>query len=105
MSDAEVREPRCRICRYEEIRVLVNALLDWRGVPVRMSDRQVRRVTYTDILGDLEPLNRDLYPWERITYASLWVHDKRHRELDGVVAHWSRRIDKELSKIARGPRP
>jgi hypothetical protein len=30
-SAVERKEPRCRICRDEAVRVLVNELLDWHG--------------------------------------------------------------------------
>ena len=64
MADFERREPRCRICRDETFRILVNELLDWRGVPT--------------ILGRGNT--------HRITYDSLWVHAKRHYDLAGIVA-------------------
>ena len=35
-ADVEPREPRCRICRDPDVRRLVNDLLDWRGVPIRL---------------------------------------------------------------------
>ena len=40
--DFERREPRCRICRDETVRVLVNELLDWM---VRRSSWAVARLT------------------------------------------------------------
>lgn len=101
--DAEVREPRCRICRYEPVRLLVNELLDWRGVPVMLGGRSTaHRITYSDILRDLEPLNGSWNEQDRITYSSLWVHAKRHYELEGTVAFWNKQIDGELR--AMGPR-
>ena len=33
-ADFERREPRCRICRDETVRILVNDLLDWRSVRI-----------------------------------------------------------------------
>jgi|GEM_PF-7117130 len=33
-DEARHREPRCRICRDESVRVLVNELLDWHGAPI-----------------------------------------------------------------------
>jgi hypothetical protein len=56
----EPKEPRCRVCRDEAIRVLVNQLLDWRGAPIFLGPGKVHVVTYTDILRDLEPLNARL---------------------------------------------
>ena len=56
--DIERREPRCRICRDETVRVAVNELLDLRGAPaIVVGGNTGRRITYTDILGMLEPLN------------------------------------------------
>jgi hypothetical protein len=55
-ADVEVREPRCRICRDETVRVVVNQLLDLRGAPaiVWVAIRG-RQIAYTDIRGMLEP--------------------------------------------------
>lgn len=101
--DAEVREPRCRICRHEDVRVFVNELLDWRGVPVSTGKRRLHRITYTDILHDLNSVNSALPDRDRITYSCLWVHAKRHQEADGVVTYWNRRFKKELRNLARAP--
>jgi hypothetical protein len=35
----ERKEPRCRICRDESVRVRVNQLLEWRGAPIYLSRR------------------------------------------------------------------
>ena len=56
-ADFERREPRCRICRDETVRILVNELLDWRGVPVIRGRGKIHRITLTEILRDLAPLN------------------------------------------------
>lgn len=71
-------EPRCRVCRDETVRDRVNELLKWVGVPIPLGRGKFHRVTYTRILRDLEPLNEGREAKERITYASLWVHAKRH---------------------------
>jgi hypothetical protein len=92
----EPREPRCRICRDETVRVLVNQLLDWRGAPIILGPGKVHVVTYADILRDLEPLNKALDKKKRITYDSLWVHAKRHYDLDGITAYWKAQLDKKL---------
>ena len=34
-DDFERREPHCRICPDETVRVQVNKLLDWHGAPIR----------------------------------------------------------------------
>ena len=51
--DFERREPRCRICRDESVRVLVNKLLDWHGAPIILGRGKTHVVTYADILRDL----------------------------------------------------
>ena len=79
-ADLKRREPRCRICREEVVRVVVNELLDWRGVPIT--------------------LGRD--KGDRITYDSLWIHAKRHHDPAGIAAYWSTRIYKELRKALGG---
>jgi hypothetical protein len=91
----EVAEPRCRVCRDPEVRRLVNDLLDWRGVPIPVGGR-LRRVTYTEILAKLKPMNEGRPLGDQITYDSLWVHAKRHHGLTGIVAYWSARMDREL---------
>ena len=73
-ADVERREPRCRICRDETVRVVVNGLLDWRGVPVILGSGQAHLVTYADILRDLEPLNEGRDKRDRITYDSFGIH-------------------------------
>ena len=45
--DLERREPRCRICRDETVRILVNELLDWRGVPIILGRGKIHRITLT----------------------------------------------------------
>ena len=35
-ADVMPREPRCRVCRDPAVRILVNEMLDWRGVPIRL---------------------------------------------------------------------
>jgi hypothetical protein len=55
--DFERRERRCRICRDESVRVVVNKLLDWQGAPIILGRGKTHVVTYADILRDLEPLS------------------------------------------------
>ena len=69
-ADFERREPRCRICRDETVRMLVNELLDWHGVPIRLGRGKTHVITYVDILRDLEPLNEGRDERDRITYDS-----------------------------------
>jgi hypothetical protein len=93
----ERKEPRCRICRDEGVRVLANKLLDSHGAPIYLSRRgRAHAVTYVDILRELEPLNTGLDERHRITYDSLRVHAKRHHDPAGIAAYWQARIDKLL---------
>jgi hypothetical protein len=100
--DFERREPRCRICRDETVRVLANKLLDWHGTPIILGRGKTHLVTYADILRDLEPLNEGRDKRDRITYDSLWVHAKRHYDPAGVTAYWTARMHKELMNALRG---
>ena len=77
-ADFERREPRCRTCRDETVRIVVNELLDWHGVPVNLGRGKTHLVTYADILRDLAPLNEGRDDKHRITYESLWNHSQRH---------------------------
>src|SRR6516165_1924876 len=94
----ERKEPRCRICRDETVRVLVNELLDWHGTEIVLGGGKTHVVTYADILRELEPVNEALDKKKRITYESLWVHAKRHYDLDAVTAYWMGRMKKDLIK-------
>ena len=95
--DVERREPRCRICRDETVRLAVNELLDWRGVPIILGRGKTHRVTYVDILRALGPLDKD-----PITYSCLWVHAKRHYDLAGIAAYWGARMNRELRSALAG---
>ena len=98
-ADFERREPRCRICRDEAVRILVNELLDWRGVPVILGRGKTHRITLTEILAWLEPINERRDERDRITYDSLWVHAKRHYDLAGIAAYWRTRMYKEFKQF------
>jgi hypothetical protein len=52
----------------------------------------------------LEPLNEGRDKRDRITYDSLWVHAKRHYDLEGLAAYWSARMHRELRKALGGQR-
>lgn len=93
------REPRCRICRDDAARLRVDALLDWVGVPIMLGNNKFHVVTYADILRDLEPLNGSRAPKDRITYNSLWIHAKRHYDVEGLLDYWSARMDKEFRDV------
>ena len=103
-ADFERREPRCRICRDETVRILVNELLDLRGVPVILGRGRTHRITLTEILRDLEPLNEGRDKRHRITYDSLWVHAKRHYDLAGIAAYWRTRMSKEFKEFKKALR-
>ncbi len=103
----EPREPRCRICRDETVRILVNKLLDWRGVPIFLGRGKTHRVTYAELLRILEPVNEGRGEGDRITYSSLWTHALRHYDIDGIAAHWEARMHKKLRKAlgVKGRKP
>jgi hypothetical protein len=102
MTDGvERKEPRCRICRDESVRVVVNEVLDWRGVPVFRQGGKLHRITLSDILTWLEPLNQGREKRDRITYDALWNHCQRHYSLAGIAAYWSARTYKDLMKALR----
>ena len=98
-ADFERREPRCRICRDETVRILVNELLDWRGVPIIRGRGKTHLVTYADILRDLEPVNEGRDKRDRITYDSLWIHFQRHYSLAGITAYWGAQMSKEFKEF------
>ena len=80
------------------MRTRVNELLKWRGVPIPLGRGKFHRVTYTNILRDLEPLNEGRDAKNRITYASLWVHAKRHVDVVWTSADFRAWIIGELGK-------
>jgi len=95
-NDFEVREPRCRVCRNETVRRRVNELLTWRGVPIVLPGGKVRRVTLAEIVRTLEPINEGRSGRAQITYASVWVHMRRHYDLDGGASYWGARMNREF---------
>ena len=101
-ADFERREARCRICRDEPVRVLVNELLDWRGVPVILGRGKTHRITLTEILRDLAPLNEGRDKRDQISYDSLWVHAKRHYGLAGTVVYGSTQMSREFRNALAG---
>ena len=103
-ADYERREPRCRVCRDEAVRVVVNELLDWHGVPILLGRGKTHLVTYAEILRNLEPLNEGRDERHRITYDSLWVHAKRHYDLAGTAAYWRTRMFKEFTEFKKALR-
>ena len=104
-ADVERGAPRCRVCRDPDIRSLVDDLLVWRGIPIRLGRGKFHRITLTEILRDLAPLNEGRDTRDQITYDSLWVHARRHYDLAGTAAYrstrWSEEF-KEFKKALRG---
>ncbi|ORV56775.1 hypothetical protein AWC06_00740 [Mycobacterium fragae] len=92
----ERKEPRCRICRDESVRTLVNELLNWHGAPIGGARGRPHAITYADILRELEPLNAGRDERRRITYDCLWVHAKRHYDFAGIAAYWRARTNRLL---------
>ena len=104
-ADVERGEPRCRVCRDPDIRSLVDDLLVLRGIPIILGRGKFHRITLTEILRDLAPLNEGRDKRDQITYDSLWVHAKRHYDLAGIAAYWRTRMSKafkEFKKALRG---
>lgn len=82
----EVRpEPRCRVCRDEEVRVLVNKML-------------AHGMTLRDINDVITPMNRKRSPKERINIHSIREHRKRHFDVQSQANSVYRSI---LEKRAR----
>ncbi len=98
-ADYERREPRCRVCRDETVRVVVNKLLDWRGVPIIRKGRKAHRITLTEIPRSLEPLNEGRDQRDQITYDNLWVHGKRHYDFAATAAYRRTLMAKEFKEF------
>ncbi|WP_156765264.1 hypothetical protein [Mycobacterium sp. 1245852.3] len=99
-------EPRCHICREEKVRVRVNELLDWHGVPVAAGrGGRVSAVSYADIV---QVVNEGRKETDLITLASLRAHAKRHYDFAGIAAYWAAQMDEQLTSFLdglRGPKP
>ena len=93
------RESRCRVCREEAIRIRIDAMLEWVGIPVPLGPGKFHKITYRDILRDLEPLNARRPLKDRITYNSLLVHAKRHHDLKGLVDRWAHQVEKKFEDM------
>ncbi len=101
-ADLMPPEPRCRICRDPGLRRLANDLLsNWHGRPVFLEGRRTRRISYSEIL---RAINEGRDERDRISYDSLWVHAKRHHDLDGIVDYWTAWLYRELRKALEGRR-
>ena len=100
--DVWPQEPRCRVCRDPDVRRLVNDLLRWRGAPVFLEGGKTRRmITYAEILRILDPIIEGSDERDRITYSSLWVHAKRHYDIEGVLDYWRAWFPREISTQLR----
>jgi len=104
MADFERREPRCRVCRDPDVRILVNQMLDWRGVPIVLGRGKTHRITLTEILRDLAPVNEGRDTRNQISYDSLWIHAQRHHDLAGIAAYWRTRTQKEFKEFKKALR-
>jgi hypothetical protein len=100
----ERAEARCKICRDPDLRLLVDALLDWHGVPVPLAGGKMHRITYADVFRALEPFSVICADWERLTYNNVWLHAQRHHGLAGIAAYWSRRTEKEVRNFLKDKR-
>ncbi len=58
-------ETRCRVCQDENSRQLVNRLLS-------------HGISYSEIVGILEPVNKLRRKNNKISYNSVWTHARRH---------------------------
>ena len=94
--DVWPQEPRCRVCRDPDVRRLVNDLLRWRGAPVFLEGGKTRRISYTEIL---RTINEGRDEKDRITYDSLWIHARRHHDLDGIIDYWTAWLYRELRAL------
>jgi hypothetical protein len=100
MTPEPVRGPTCTVAFLASS--LAGALLsNWHGRPVFLEGRRTRRVSYTEIL---RAINEGRDERDRITYDSLWVHAKRHHDLDGIVDYWTARLYRELRTALEGRR-
>ena len=81
------------------MRLCASTSMNWRGVPVIREGGKTHRITLTEILRDLAPLNEGRDKRDQITYDSLWVHAKRHYDLAGIAAYWRTRMSKEFKQF------
>jgi hypothetical protein len=98
-------EPRCHVCRDDELRVRVNGLLGWVGVPVPAGSGRTVIVGYTDVLQEVNDGRDEV---DLITIDSLKIHARRHYEIGAVVDHFVAEMDKGLQRALnklRTPKP
>ena len=82
------------------MRVLVNELLDWRGVPIISGGSQdTPDHSPPRSCAWLEPINEGRDKWDRITYDSLWIHFQGHYSLAGITAYWGAQMSKEFKEF------
>ena len=98
-ADFERREPRCRICRDEPVRVLVNGLLAWQGAPIVLGRGKTHRVTYADILRDLEPLNKGR------DKKAIYAFDTKTKQMGGLLLDLGRPVTVTSAQITLGSIP
>ena len=75
----------------------------WTGTvpPIIVGRGKTHRVTYADILRDLEPLNEGRDQKDRITYHGLWVHAKRHYDFEATAGYRRTLMAKEFKESLR----
>lgn len=85
-GELEVRpEPRCRVCRDEEIRTLVNKLL-------------AHGMTLRDINDVIAPMNRKRPTRDRINLNNIREHRKRHFDVQAPANAVYRKIIEERAR-------
>lgn len=82
---AVLPESRCRVCTHEEGRTLVNRLL-------------ASALTYKEIHRQVSHINAQLPKNEKLTYASIRIHHKRHFDAQTGAKAVIRRIVEERAK-------
>ena len=68
-------------------------------MPIILGRRKFRRITLTEILRYMEPLNDGRDQKQRITYDSLWRHAKRHYDPFRTPTYRRTRITRKLKDV------
>ena len=82
------------------MRVVVDELLDWRGVPIiREHVARHTRSLLPRVPRSLEPLDESRDQRDQITYDNLSVHGKRHYDFAATAACRSTLMAKEFKEF------